>query len=93
MRPDVRRVDAILVIDTSTSMTERTPAGRTKIDAAIAAAHAFLDALRVDPSDQAAMASRPAYAYRAPEAEGLADIYAQIAVDIPCPADAFWGGR
>lgn len=196
--PDVRRVDAVLVIDASTSMTERTPAGRMKIDAAIAAARSFLDALRCDRGDQAAivafnadatllapltddravldaalagirtfpqtcivcavetaaatldsprhvpahtaalilltdgrsnpqpvgeaveraadakargvvvftvglgaelddaalaaMASRPAYAYRAPEAEGLAGIYAQIAVDIPCPADAFWRG-
>ena len=197
--PDTRRVDVVLVIDASSSMTERTPAGRTKIDAAIAAARAFLDALRFDRGDQAAivafnagatllapltgdrapleaalagirtaqqtcivcavetaaaelnsprhrsghtatlilltdgrsnprpvkeavdraaearargvvvftiglgteidaaalaaMASRPAYFYRAPEAEGLADIYKQIAVEIPCPSETFWGGR
>lgn len=39
------------------------------------------------------MASRPAFAYRAPDAEDLADIYRAIAVAIPCPAGAFWGGR
>ncbi|MCE7939811.1 MAG: VWA domain-containing protein [Chloroflexi bacterium CFX6] len=49
--------------------------------------------LDLDDAALAAMASRPAYFYRAPEAEGLAGIYRQIAVEIPCPADAFWGGR
>lgn len=39
------------------------------------------------------MASRPAWAYRAPDAEDLAAIYRAIAVAIPCPKDAFWGGR
>ncbi len=189
----------VLVIDASSSMTERTPAGRMKIDAAIAAARAFLDALRLDRGDQAAivafnagatllapltgdrapleaalagirtaqqtcivcavetaaaelssqrhvpthtatlilltdgrsnprpvgeavartteakargvvvftiglgteidddalaaMASRPGYFYREADADGLADIYKKIAVDIPCPAEAFWSGR
>lgn len=40
-----------------------------------------------------AMASRPEFAYRAPDAEDLADIYRAIAVAIPCPAGTFWGGR
>lgn len=40
-----------------------------------------------------AMASRPNYAYRAPDAEDLATIYRAIAVAIPCPPGAFWGGR
>ncbi len=40
-----------------------------------------------------AMASRPAWAYRAPDAEVLAAIYHAIAVAIPCPKTAFWGGR
>ena len=35
----------------------------------------------------------PAFAYRAPDAEDLADIYRAIAVAIPCPAGGFWGGR
>ncbi len=39
------------------------------------------------------MATKPAYFYRAPTAEDLADIYAAIAVEIPCPAEAFWGRR
>jgi Mg-chelatase subunit ChlD len=36
------------------------------------------------------MASRPEYFYRSPDGEDLAEIYAQIAVLIPCPAEAFW---
>lgn len=45
-----------------------------------------------------AMASREAgtgraYYYHAPEAEELAGIYRRIAIDIPCPAEAFWGRR
>jgi Mg-chelatase subunit ChlD len=189
----------VLAIDASTSMNERTPAGGTKIDAAVAAARAFLDELRFDRGDQAAivtfnadatlpapltgdraaleaalagirtaqltclacavevsaaeldgprriaghtptlilltdgrsnprpaseavdraetakaqgvvvfaiglgtdldeeallaMAGRPEYFHRAPEAEDLADIYRRIAIGIPCPAAAFWSGR
>jgi hypothetical protein len=41
----------------------------------------------------AAMASRPEGYFAAPEAGALAGIYAQIAVALPCPAGAFWGGR
>jgi len=40
-----------------------------------------------------AMASRPEFAHRAPDAEDLAAIYRAIAVAIPCPAGGFWGGR
>ncbi len=40
-----------------------------------------------------AMASRPSFFFRAPDAEDLAAIYASIAVDVPCPAARFWGGR
>jgi hypothetical protein len=40
-----------------------------------------------------AIASRPEGYYPAPEAEALAGIYGQIAVALPCPAGAFWGGR
>lgn len=39
------------------------------------------------------IASEPDYFYRAPNAEDLADIYRQIAVEIPCPKEAFWGRR
>jgi Mg-chelatase subunit ChlD len=40
----------------------------------------------------AAIASRATYYYRAPDAEALASIYAAIAVEIPCPAEGYWGG-
>ena len=40
-----------------------------------------------------AMASRPEAFYEAPDAEDLAAIYAQIAVEIPCPASRYWGRR
>ena len=40
-----------------------------------------------------AMASRPKAFYEAPDAEDLAAIYAQIAVEIPCPARRYWGRR
>ncbi len=40
-----------------------------------------------------AMASKPTYFYRAPDAEDLADIYRQIAVEIPCPVHEYWGQR
>jgi Ca-activated chloride channel family protein len=53
--PEIRRVDVILAIDASTSMTEQVAAGGTKLDAAIAAARVFLDALRFDRGDQAAI--------------------------------------
>ncbi len=39
------------------------------------------------------MASKAGYFYRAPSAEDLADIYAAIASEIPCPAEDFWGRR
>ncbi len=197
--PDQRRVDVVLVIDASTSMEERTAAGRAKIEAAVAAARALVDDLRLDRGDRAAvvafnaearllqgltaeiapleaalaaitigaqtclvcgveaadavlrgavsrtgvqpamvvltdgrsnprpaeeavgrageakargvavftvglgddvdaaalaaMASRPAYAYRTTDAEALGGIYRAIAVAIPCPPAVFWGGR
>jgi hypothetical protein len=40
-----------------------------------------------------AIASRPEYFYRAPDAELLAEIYHAIAVTIPCPPAEFWGAR
>jgi hypothetical protein len=41
----------------------------------------------------AQMASRPEYFYRAPDGEDLQGIYRTIAVEIPCPASQYWGGR
>ena len=40
-----------------------------------------------------AMASKPGYFYRAPDSEDLAEIYGAIAVEIPCPAEQYWGRR
>jgi len=53
--PDQRRVDVVLVIDASTSMTELTAIGRSKLDAAREAGRIFLDQLRFDRGDQAAV--------------------------------------
>jgi len=39
------------------------------------------------------MASKPEYYYHAPDGEDLLAIYDEIAGEIPCPAEAFWGGR
>ncbi|MFQ5510146.1 MAG: VWA domain-containing protein, partial [Leptospirillia bacterium] len=50
----VRRTDVALVLDTSRSMLEATTGGRTKLEAAVAAAEAFLDLLAL-PEDQAAV--------------------------------------
>jgi hypothetical protein len=47
----------------------------------------------LDVAALAAIASRPAYYFRAPDAEALDAIYRTIAVAVPCPASAFWGGR
>ena len=54
---DQRRVDAVLVLDASLSMLEAAAPGlaETKLDAARDAARAFLDALRLDKGDQAAV--------------------------------------
>jgi len=47
----------------------------------------------LDDAALAAIASQPSYYYRAPTADDLEGIYRQIAVTIPCPAEAFWGRR
>jgi hypothetical protein len=39
------------------------------------------------------MASRREYGYRAPDGEDLLAIYGAIAVEIPCPAERYWGRR
>ena len=39
------------------------------------------------------IASKPDYYYHAPDAEELSDIYEAIAVEIPCPAEDYWGRR
>jgi hypothetical protein len=47
----------------------------------------------LDDAALAAIASRPSWAYRTPNAGDLIAIYERIGGAIPCPADAFWGGR
>jgi Mg-chelatase subunit ChlD len=39
------------------------------------------------------MATTPDHFYHAPTADDLSDIYRQIAVEIPCPKEEFWGRR
>jgi len=55
--PTEQRIDVVMVIDASSSMNERTRAGRPKIDAALDAAREFLDLLQFDGAagDQAAI--------------------------------------
>ncbi len=47
----------------------------------------------LDEAALRAMASAPSAYHHAPSGEALAAIYRAIAVDLPCPAAAFWGGR
>lgn len=47
----------------------------------------------IDVEALAAIASRPAWYYGAPDGEALAEIYRAIAVALPCPVGVFWGGR
>ncbi len=53
--PSQRHVDIALAIDASSSMTEPTAAGRTKLAAAVDAARTFLGTLRLAQGDQAAI--------------------------------------
>lgn len=39
------------------------------------------------------MASKPDYYFHAPDGEDLLAIYDEIAAEIPCPSDSFWGRR
>jgi len=48
---------------------------------------------QLDVAELTEMATRPDYFYRAPDGEDLAAIYRAIAVEIPCPAERFWGKR
>jgi len=47
----------------------------------------------IDAEGLAAMASTASGFLRAPDAEDLAAVYAQVARSIPCPASAWWGGK
>jgi Mg-chelatase subunit ChlD len=47
----------------------------------------------LNASELREMASKPEYFYLAPDGEDLLAIYREIAAEIPCPSDAFWGGR
>ncbi len=197
--PTLRRMDVSLIIDASSSMSDRTAAGRSKIEAAVAAAKQLLGELAFSAGDQAGlvvfnetvtvdvpvtadraileaalanirtapgtcipcsvevglrqlddagadrtrtrvmvlltdgqsnlrpiedaiaetdaakrdgveifavglgttvaeaallqMVSRPEYFYRTSDAEALAEIFASIMTEIPCPASSFWGRR
>ncbi|RIL09326.1 hypothetical protein DCC79_11420 [bacterium] len=72
VRPE-RALDVVLVMDTSSSMREPAPDGtRTKLDAARAAADAFVDLLRL-PSDHVGVVAFNRAAARAVELTGDAD--------------------
>ncbi len=47
----------------------------------------------LDDASLERIASEPEYFKRAPDAEDLAEVYAAIAVAIPCPSDAYWSRR
>jgi hypothetical protein len=47
----------------------------------------------VDRAQLRHMASRPEWFYEAANAEDLEEVYRTVAVDIPCPASRYWGGR
>lgn len=53
--PTQRHLDVVLALDASSSMLERDADGRTKLDAVRSTAAAFLDQLRLDAGDQAAL--------------------------------------
>jgi hypothetical protein len=53
--PGTQRTDVVLVLDASSSMLESTATGRSKLEAAVAAASTFLDQLHFDLGDQAAV--------------------------------------
>jgi Mg-chelatase subunit ChlD len=81
-----RRLDAVLVIDTSSSMLERTPNGDVKLELAQNAASQFVDALDL-PSDRAAIVAfsgrastlQPMTGSRAALQLALAGMYSEIA--------------
>lgn len=47
----------------------------------------------IDREQLLAMASEPSAYFEVASAESLSDVYAAIAVDLPCPAEEYWGGR
>jgi len=55
--PKTRRQDAIVVIDTSSSMMELTRAGRAKLEAAKAAAQSYIELLSLSEGDRVALVS------------------------------------
>ena len=54
-KPGRLPVDVVLLMDASTSMLEHTSQGRRKVDAAVDAARVFLDLLRLESGDRAAV--------------------------------------
>jgi uncharacterized protein YegL len=47
----------------------------------------------VDREQLVAMASKPAWYYETADAEDLDQVYAEIAVNLPCPPEMYWGRR
>lgn len=88
---------AVLVLLTDGRSNPR-PAAEAVVRAAEAKAagqRIYAIGLGPDTEEEAlrSIASGPAAYFHAPSAAELAGIYRGIAVDIPCPAGAFWAGR
>lgn len=98
-RPTTSPVDAVLVLDASTSMLERIADGRTKLDAARGAIGTFLDQLRLTSGDRAAIiafhnaavVAAPLTADRGRLDRALSAIATDRQTCLPCGIDAASG--
>jgi Mg-chelatase subunit ChlD len=95
-RPEDRRVDVVLVFDASSSMSEPTSAGRTKLDAALAASLQLVAALDFSAGDRAGLVvfsesvsvDHPLSSDRAGLESALASVRAAPGTCIPCGLEA-----
>jgi Ca-activated chloride channel family protein len=72
--------------DAAVREAERAKADKIKIYTIGLGADLDIDALK-------SIATTHEHYFHAPDAEDLADIYSNIAVEIPCPAEDYWGRR
>jgi Mg-chelatase subunit ChlD len=85
----------VLLTDGRSNPRPASEAARRAGEAKAAGVTVFTIGLGTDVEAEAlaAIASRPEWYFGAPDGEALAEIYRAIAVALPCPAGAFWGGR
>jgi hypothetical protein len=95
-RHDLSHV-AVLILLTDGRSNPQPASESVAIAAAAKAAKVLIYAIGLgDDLDEGALrevASSPDSYFHAPSAQDLAGIYRGIAVDMPCPASAFWAGR